>query len=108
MLSQGGNKEVDPYGQFPFPDETVTVAELMKQAGYRTGLFGKWGLGVEGTEGDPQRQGFDEFYGYYCQVHAHKSFTEYLYRNGAREYLDNEVVYLPEDHWTRGLGKLCH
>jgi arylsulfatase A-like enzyme len=96
--------EVDPYGQFPLPDSSLTIAELIKQAGYATGLFGKWGLGVENTSGDPQRQGFDEFYGYYCQVHAHNSWPGYLYHNGVKEYLRNEVVYMPEDHWSRGLG----
>ncbi len=99
-----GNKEVDPYGQFPIPDETVTVAELLKEAGYKTAMFGKWGLGVENTEGDPLTQGFDEFFGYYGQVHAHNSFPEYLYHNGEKIFLENEVVYLPDDHWTRGLG----
>lgn len=99
-----GNKEVNPYGQFQLPDETVTVAELLKQAGYVTGLFGKWGLGVENTTGDPQNQGFDEFFGYYCQVHAHNSFPEYLYYNREKVFLENEVVYMPEDSWSRGLG----
>ncbi len=99
-----GNKEADPYGQIPIPDEVVTVAELLKDEGYVNGQIGKWGLGVENTSGDPQNQGFDYFYGYYCQVHAHNSFPEYLYENGQRVYLDNEVKYLPEDHWTRGLG----
>lgn len=99
-----GNKEVDPYGQFQIPDETVTVAELLKNTGYRTVLYGKWGLGVENTSGDPQNQGFDEFFGYYGQVHAHNSFPEYLYQNRRKVNLKNEVVYLPEDHWTRGLG----
>lgn len=99
-----GNKEVDPYGQFQIPDQTVTLAELLKEAGYTSVLYGKWGLGVENTSGDPQNQGFDEFYGYYGQVHAHNSFPEYLYNNGQKIYLDNEVVYLPKDHWTRGLG----
>lgn len=99
-----GNKEVNPYGQFPIPDETITVAELLKQAGYRTAMYGKWGLGVENTSGDPNSQGFDDFYGYYCQVHAHNSFPEYLYHNGEKVLLNNKVIYLPEDHWTRGLG----
>jgi arylsulfatase A-like enzyme len=99
-----GNMEVDPYGQFPLPDETVTVAELLKKAGYNTAMYGKWGLGVENSSGDPNYQGFDDFYGYYCQVHAHNSFPEYLYHNGEKIMLDNEVNYLPEDHWTRGLG----
>jgi arylsulfatase A-like enzyme len=99
-----GNMEVDPYGQFPLPGETVTVAELLKKAGYKTAMYGKWGLGVENSSGDPNVQGFDDFYGYYCQVHAHNSFPEYLYHNGKKIMLDNEVHYLPEDHWTRGLG----
>ncbi len=99
-----GNMEVDPYGQFPLPGETTTIAELLKKAGYRTAMYGKWGLGVENTTGDPNLQGFDDFYGYYCQVHAHNSFPEYLYHNGEKVMLNNEVSYLPEDHWTRGLG----
>jgi len=99
-----GNKEADPYGQFQIPDETITVAELLKRAGYSTGLFGKWGLGVENTPGDPQNQGFDEFFGYYCQIHAHNSFPEYLYHNRSRINLKNEVVYMPKDSWSRGLG----
>jgi len=99
-----GNLEVDPYGQFPLPGETTTVAELLKKAGYVTAMYGKWGLGVENTTGDPNLQGFDDFYGYYCQVHAHNSFPEYLYHNGEKVMLNNEVNYMPEDHWTRGLG----
>ncbi|MFW5878101.1 MAG: arylsulfatase [bacterium] len=99
-----GNKEVEPYGQTQLPLKEKTVAEYMKEAGYRTGMIGKWGLGVENTSGDPQKQGFDYFYGYYGQVHAHNSFPEYLYENGEKVMLDNEVNYLPEDHWTRGLG----
>jgi arylsulfatase A len=99
-----GNKEVEPYGQFQIPDKTLTVAELLQEAGYATALFGKWGLGVENTSGDPRKQGFDEFFGYYGQVHAHNSFPEYLYHNGQKIPLANEVSYLPRDHWTRGLG----
>ncbi|MBR9998649.1 MAG: arylsulfatase [Cyclobacteriaceae bacterium] len=99
-----GNMEVEPYGQFQIPDKTVTVAELLKNAGYSTALFGKWGLGVENTSGDPQKQGFNEFFGYYGQVHAHNAFPEYLYQNGQKVPLKNEVTYLPRDHWTRGLG----
>ena len=56
-----GNKEWQPEGQWPMKAEAVTVAELLKQAGYTTGAFGKWGLGFVGTEGDPNQQGFDEF-----------------------------------------------
>lgn len=99
-----GNKEAEPYGQIPLKDSIITVAEILKTAGYKTGLIGKWGLGVEETEGDPQKQGFDYFYGYYCQVHAHNAFPEYLFENGQKVFLRNKVNYMPEDHWSRGLG----
>jgi arylsulfatase A-like enzyme len=99
-----GNREADPYGQLALPDTSITLAELLKTSGYKTALIGKWGLGVENTEGDPQGQGFDEFYGYYCQIHAHNSFPAYLYRNGNRETLGNEVVFRPKDDWSRGMG----
>jgi arylsulfatase A-like enzyme len=66
---------------------TPTVARLFQAAGYRTGGFGKWGLGNEGTTGAAEKQGFDLFYGYYDQVHAHSYFPDELTRNGARERL---------------------
>jgi arylsulfatase A-like enzyme len=73
--------------------EDVTVAELFQQAGYATALVGKWGLGNEPeSTGHPNRQGFDFFYGYLNQVHAHNHFPEYLWRNAVRESLPNDVV----------------
>lgn len=62
-------------------DEDVTVAEVLQQRGYATGMFGKWGLGEEGTPGLPARQGFDEFFGYLNQAHAHNYYPEYLWRS---------------------------
>ncbi|MBM3335420.1 arylsulfatase [Candidatus Sumerlaeota bacterium] len=62
-------------------DEDVTVAEVLKQAGYATGLFGKWGLGDARTPGIPTRQGFDAAFGYLHQVHAHFYYPEYLWHN---------------------------
>jgi len=67
------------------PDETVTVAEAMKAAGYATGGFGKWGIGLENSPGAPEKQGFDVFFGYYHQVHAHSYFTDHLVRNSKDE-----------------------
>jgi arylsulfatase A-like enzyme len=64
------------------PDE-ITVAELLKGAGYATGGFGKWGLGNPGTTGVPEKQGFDLFFGYYDQTHAHNYFPAFLVRNSA-------------------------
>jgi arylsulfatase A-like enzyme len=66
---------------------TITTARLLHDAGYATGGFGKWGLGNEGTTGAAEKQGFDIFYGYYDQVHAHDYFPDDLTRNGVRERL---------------------
>jgi len=76
-----GNKGSEPEGQSPIPDETFTVAELMKQKGYITGAFGKWGLGPPSSEGDPVNQGFDVFYGYNCQSLAHNYYPFHLWDN---------------------------
>src|SRR3569623_747722 len=65
-------------------DEDVTVAEVLKQAGYATGGFGKWGLGEEDTPGFPLKQGFDEWFGEYNQAHAHFYFPNYLWHNDVR------------------------
>jgi arylsulfatase A-like enzyme len=68
----------------PLRPEDVTVAEVLKGAGYRTGIVGKWGLGEPGSTGVPGRQGFDYFYGYLNQNHAHDYYPEYLWRNDER------------------------
>lgn len=74
--------------------EDVTVAKVLQQAGYRTALFGKWGLGDVGAaaSGLPRRQGFDEFYGYLNQQHAHNHFPDFLWRNEDKVPLLNKVV----------------
>ncbi|MGI9458136.1 MAG: sulfatase-like hydrolase/transferase, partial [Aeoliella sp.] len=64
-----------------FDDET-TIGEVLKTAGYATGGYGKWGVGSPGTTGAPERQGFDEFVGYYHQVHAHSHYPDRLYDSG--------------------------
>lgn len=61
--------------------EDVTIAELLQEQGYATGGFGKWGLGYEGTTGHPNRQGFDEFFGQYLQVHAHFYYPFWVWHN---------------------------
>jgi arylsulfatase A-like enzyme len=71
--------------------EDVTVAEVMKSAGYRNGLTGKWGLGHEGSDGVPTRQGFDYFFGYLDQTHAHNYYPTFLLRNEERVKLRNVV-----------------
>lgn len=76
-----GNKSVLPEGQWPLPDNTYTLMEMVRSAGYVTGAFGKWGLGYPGSEGDPNNQGVENFYGYNCQGLAHNYFPEYLWDN---------------------------
>ncbi|MBI9063801.1 MAG: arylsulfatase [Marinilabiliaceae bacterium] len=76
-----GNYEHQPEGQHPLKREAITIAELMKQAGYKTGAFGKWGLGYPGSEGDPNNQGFDVFFGYNCQMLGHHYYPYFLRSN---------------------------
>jgi len=82
------NSEVKPEGQRPIPADTVTIAKLLKARGYATGAMGKWGLGPPGTDADPTRQGFDLFFGYNCQRHAHNFYPTYLWRNDQRIELE--------------------
>lgn len=96
-----GNISTPPMGNMPLPDAAFTVAEMLQGAGYRTGLIGKWGLGGPGSEGEPNRQGFDYFYGYLDQSHAHNYYPEFLFRNTERIPLDNVV---PEPKRTSGAG----
>lgn len=95
-----GNKEISPEGQWPIADSYFTMAEMMKRAGYTTGDFGKWGLGFIGTEGDPLKQGFDEFYGYNCQRQSHNYYPDHLWHNDKRMDLaankDSNVYYAPD------------
>ncbi|MDO5665641.1 MAG: arylsulfatase [Bacteroidia bacterium] len=85
-----GNKEVVPEGQEPMAEGTFTIGKLMQEAGYTTGIFGKWGLGYPGSVSVPGTMGFDEFYGYNCQRQAHSYYPSHLWHN-------NEKVLLPEN-----------
>jgi arylsulfatase A len=84
-----GNYEIQPEGQYPLPDSTYTMAEMFKKAGYTTGLFGKWGLGYPGSEGEPNKQGFDQFFGYNCQRQSHNFFPGHLWDNRNKVILNN-------------------
>lgn len=96
-----GNVGTKPEGQIPLPAEAYTVAELLQDKGYVTGAFGKWGLGFIETEGDPNKQGFDQFYGYNCQTLAHNYFPDHLWNNHTKVELtknvnDEYVEYAPD------------
>ena len=86
-----GNKEVKPIGQHPIPSDTYTIAEALKKSGYQTGAFGKWGLGSPGSEGAPENQGFDRFYGYNCQRNAHTYYPTWLFDNEKKISLDGKT-----------------
>ena len=83
-----GNKSMKPEGQYPITSSVITVAELLQEAGYITGAFGKWGLGGPGSEGDPNFQGFNEFYGYNCQSLGHNYYPYHLWDNQSKIILD--------------------
>jgi len=78
--------------RIPLRPSDVTVAELLKQAGYTTGIVGKWGLGEPDTMGIPNRKGFDYWFGYLNQAHAHNYYPDYLWRNEEKVPLANEVT----------------
>lgn len=92
-----GNKEVQPEGQWPLPDSAITLAEILKTSGYITGIFGKWGLGYPGSEGDPNKQGFDTFFGYNCQRIAHHYYPYHLWEN------QNKMVLAQNTSKKKGL-----
>jgi arylsulfatase A-like enzyme len=93
-----GNKEVQPEGQFPMEASALTLAEQLKKRGYVTGAYGKWGLGYPGSEGDPNQQGFDEFFGYNCQRIAHNYYPYHLWENQKKVRLVNNAGKLKETY----------
>lgn len=93
------HKELE--GQYPLKANTMTIGRMMQNAGYTTGCFGKWGLGFPDSEGTPNKQGFNQFYGYNCQRQAHTYYPAFLYKNEERVYLKNKVI---NPHLAR-LGK---
>lgn len=79
-----GNTGWEPEGNWPLKAGSITIPEVLKTKGYATGAFGKWGLGYIDTEGDPNSQGFDEFFGYNCQSLAHNYYPDHLWHNSER------------------------
>jgi len=96
-----GNYEVLPEGQFPMPADTFTIPQMLAEAGYTSGIFGKWGLGAPGTVSEPLKMGFDRFYGFNCQRLAHHYYPYFLWSDDRMEVLwDNfgleEGTYAPD------------
>ena len=84
-----GHCQIRGNQRIPLRPEDRTVAEMLREANYRTGLVGKWGLGNPDTTGIPNKKGFDYFYGYLDQGHAHTYYPEYLWRNEEKVQLRN-------------------
>ncbi|HKP14636.1 MAG TPA: arylsulfatase [Gemmatimonadaceae bacterium] len=87
-------------GEIALRLEDVTIAEVLRTAGYRTAVVGKWGLGIAGSTGQPDRQGFDYSFGFLDHRHAHRQYTDHLWRNGARVAVDVANDYV-NDLFTR-------
>ena len=87
-------------GEIPMRDEDVTVAMALKEAGYRTAVIGKWGLGRPGTTGQPDRKGFEYSFGFLDHRHAHRQFTDHLFRNAESVATDVDKDYV-NDLFTR-------
>jgi arylsulfatase A-like enzyme len=87
------NKEKE---RVPLRPQDTTIAEILKTGGYRTGIIGKWGLGEPDTTGIPNRKGFDYWFGYLNQNHAHNYYPDYLWRN-------QEKVNLPKGTYSHDL-----
>ena len=87
-------------GEIALRSEDVTIAEVLKGAGYRTAVIGKWGLGIPGTTGEPNKQGFDYSFGFLDHRHAHRQYTDHLWRDGKRVAVDVDHDYV-NDLFTR-------
>jgi arylsulfatase A-like enzyme len=93
-----GNAEVMPEGQQPMPADTYTMAHMLKDTGYTTGLFGKWGLGYPGSVSEPLKMGFDRFYGFNCQRLAHHYYPYFLWDDDRHEVLWGNFGLETEDY----------
>lgn len=97
----GKNRDFSVVGQEPYDLNHVILPEIMKDMGYRTGMFGKWAGGYEGSGSTPDKRGIDEYYGYICQFQAHLYFPNFLNRYSksagdtvvVREVLDDNIKY---------------
>jgi arylsulfatase A-like enzyme len=87
-----GHARVRSNARIPLRPEDITVAEVLKNAGYTTGIFGKWGIGEPETTGIPNKKGFDEWFGYLNQGHAHNYYPHHLWRNRQQHWIKENVT----------------
>ncbi|HEY7498498.1 MAG TPA: arylsulfatase [Vicinamibacterales bacterium] len=87
-------------GDIPLREQDVTIAMALREAGYRTAAIGKYGLGGPGSSGQPDKKGFDYSFGFLDHRHAHRQFTDHLYRNSQRVDVDVTRDYV-NDLFTR-------
>lgn len=98
------NRELATEGQLALPADTRTLPRLLANAGYATGMVGKWGLGGPGSSGEPGRQGFQHWFGFLCQREAHNYYPTHLWRNGGRIDLEgNTPGNLTGRHYVQDL-----
>ena len=87
----GGVLDQNQARRVPLEPEDVTIAQVLKARGYVTGMTGKWGLGEPGSTGDPMFKGFDEWFGFLNQNHAHTHYPDYLWRNQQKVTIEANV-----------------
>jgi arylsulfatase A-like enzyme len=95
-VGHGSIRGNQPVGQLIRPEET-TLAEVFKQAGYATGIIGKWGMGNKPANDDALKNGFDYHFGFVDMWHAHTFFSEFLYRNGEKYFLEGNKTEMTPD-----------
>ncbi len=96
-----GHTRIRGNAKIPLEPEDTTVAEILQEAGYTTALIGKWGLGEDGSTGIPNNKGFDYFYGYLNQMHAHNYYPEFMWRDTEKVHLKNKKAW-----WGLGASRV--
>ncbi|HEX7981727.1 MAG TPA: arylsulfatase [Gemmatimonadaceae bacterium] len=99
-----GHASIRGNGEIALRPEDVTIAEVLRTAGYRTAVVGKWGLGIPGTTGEPNKQGFDYSFGFLDHRHAHRQYTDHLWRDGKRVEVDVDSNYVNDLFTREALG----
>jgi arylsulfatase A len=99
-----GHAWIRGHGDIPLRPQDTTLAEVLHAAGYRTAVIGKWGLGRPGSTGAPERKGFEYSFGFLDQNHAHRQYTDHLWRNGKRIEADPERDYVNDLFTSEAIG----